>query len=647
MCGIFGVLSSGSYALSSSSIQEISCLLNRRGPDDTGFLTYAVDQGRFCSFKDPVQQQSFQLFFLHKRLSIIDLSSMGHQPMVSEDGRYALIFNGEIYNYRTLKTDLERQGVRFQSHSDTEVLLNHLAMYGSEGISSLEGMFAFAFFDRKENSLLLARDAFGIKPLFVYQTPSFFAFSSQINALLELDAFKTRFLETDNYFDFLRFGLTDFNEKTLVKNVHHLLPGHSLKIQLEREGLVYTQKKYFQLGIGSQTGEPISFENATKTTRMLLDESVQLHMNSDVPICFNLSGGVDSSALLALASQHRKDLTAFTYVADEAAISEEKYAAIVAKHLGVNLIRVKIDPNDFIQDLDDIIRSQGEPYGGSSIYAQRKLYEAQRKQGFKVSIDGQGGDELFAGYANYSAFFFLELLRSKDYMKAFKFLLTSGSYNTSAPLKAILGYSLNHLLQSNLKLKMYCRKLMGRGLIPFHIDGDFFKKRQLIVTQTNDFKTLREFLADSLTRSSIPHLVRYADRNAMTFSIENRVPFLLSGIAKWANALPSHFLISEKGVSKYILRESVRDLLPTSILDRKDKLGFPPTEGLWLMTHKDAIKKIFASDVAQSIPGLNIKAIRKQWDQISLRGDPKAFRSDFVWKALNLIKWVEFYRISF
>lgn len=645
MCGIFGIVRSRGDNCPNETLKKISTLLNRRGPDHSGYAFYKNTEDVIHYFDEvPEQTNANNLLFLHKRLSILDLSPLGNQPMIDKTGRYALIFNGEIYNFLSLKDNLKQLGYSFVSNTDTEVLLYQLIHYGVGGIQQLEGMYAFAFFDKQLKKVIVARDPFGIKPCYMVKEKTFFAFSSTLNALLALPHLKQSTLNFDNYVPFLRFGATDFNDETLVQGVNHLLPGHYIEVKFDNETLRYNDVKFFNL-------EKRLYDNSAElniqkeTLLNLLEHSVKQHLISDVPVCFNLSGGVDSSVLLAVASQFKKDITAFTYEADDAEICEAKYAEIVASHLGVRLEKIRIDPSDFGKDLDNIIFDQGEPYGGSSIYAQRKLYEAQAKSGFKVCIDGQGADELFAGYGYFLAYKLIDLIKQKRYACIHKYLSTVGSMNTKVKLKGVIANWIDILLKPHPTIRYFFRKCIGKDLKPFYLDEKFYKKYNRDYNNTK-FNSLQEALEDSLLYSNIPTLLRYADRNAMTFSIENRVPFLTPYIANFAHNLPSQFLVSDNGITKFILRECARDLLPREILCRKDKLGFPPTEGLWMLKNHQKISHILHSDVASNIPGINVKNLIQYWDNIVQKNDAKAFRSDIIWKVINTIKWIELFGIK-
>ena len=638
MCGIFGIQTTKERNITEVFANKISGLVNHRGPNATGFYGYNSNTKASFLTKAIEQACSVNLFFMHKRLSILDLTDAGTQPMQTADGRYTIIFNGEIYNYKEIRKNLEREGILFHTNCDTEVLLQYLTHGGINNLQELEGMFAFALFDTQENKLVLARDPFGIKPLYYFKNQDFLAFSSQIDCLLEIPEFGKRYLNLDKYLPFLRQGISDCDEQTLIKRIYRLEPGQVLISETTNNTLKSGIKTYFAWENNYHKNEVLSFEDTKRQLREKLEDSIQMHLISDVPVCFNLSGGVDSSALVAIASQFHKNITAFTYQADDTRIDESHFSEDVAKFCKINLIKVKIKPDDFGEDLDDIILKQGEPYAGSSIYAQRKLYEAQAKEGFKVCLDGQGGDELFAGYNNYFAYAVKDAFKARDLKRLVCLFLNTQKVQRMANLSYVIDNFLRHFPE----LQILFRQICGRDLCPFYIDRVFFKNQFITLTKSSvTVKSLRNALDTSTLKTSIPTLVRYADRNAMTFSIENRVPFLCNTVAQFAHVLPNEFLISDTGWQKYILRKAVEDILPKNVIWRKDKMGFVPTENIWLLHNKKLITKILGSKTLEALPGVKSNVVREYWKNISDKNQLTGWRTDIVWRLVNMVRWVE------
>ena len=360
-------------------------------------------------------------------------------------------------------------------------------------------------------------------------------------------------------------------------------------------------------------------------------------MASDVPVCCNLSGGIDSSAIASIASRYHSNLTAFTYQADDPKIDESGYAECVAKHCNIRLIKVKIQPNDLEKDFDRYIFQQEELFISASNYASYKVFEEQKKQGFTVSLNGQGGDEVFTGYAPYLSNAFQSSLASHQWKRAF------GLFKNSANKPRLIGFLIDEYLKHFPKLRYSYRRLVrARGnYIGFEPDA---LRTQLKLPQK--VNSLREALNLTLKVTSIPHLLRSDDKNAMAFSIENRVPFLWDPLVQFAHTLPEEYLISNDGWQKFILRKAIEDWVPKEIAWRKDKIGYAPTEARWLLANASFVTHILSSKVLDKLPGIRAEVVRTHWKQIADRNRADGWRSNIIWRYISLIRWMELFRIS-
>jgi asparagine synthase (glutamine-hydrolysing) len=329
-------------------------VLSQRGPDDRGVLIHNNNQ----SWVGLDQLHSSNSVLAHLRLSILDLSNSGHQPMVSPDGRYRMVYNGEVYNYKELRKELETEGVQFKSDSDTEVVLFALIHWGLSAITRFVGMFAIAFHDDQEKKLVLIRDYFGIKPLFYCKTElGMFGFASELPAILAMPHVKKR-VNPQRLYDYLLFGDYDSVAETMIEGVQHLLPGHTMVIDSETAE-VLEQTRYWQPELGDI--QQISFADAAEELRQLFLDNIRLHLRSDVPLGAALSGGVDSSAVTASVRflEPDFDLKTFTYVATGSAVNEEKWADCVIKNTAAKSYKVSISAARMVSDLDDLIMVQG------------------------------------------------------------------------------------------------------------------------------------------------------------------------------------------------------------------------------------------------------------------------------------------------
>lgn len=583
MCGLFGHF----LKVAVGNTTELRCrllaaqhALHHRGPDDRGLETFSISRGLH------VPQGS--LTFGHTRLSIIDLSPGGHQPMHSGDGRYTIVFNGEIYNYRELRAELKSGGFAFVTDSDTEVLLAAWAHWGASGLRRLTGMFAFAVYDRQDESLTLVRDAFGIKPLFYSLDEASLSFASEVPALLKLLP-SAPDLDLQQAYDYLVYGRYDDQARTFHNGVAHLLPGHCLRVEL-RTLHASDPERWWWPTIRERTD--LSFGDAASQLREMFLDSVRLHLRSDVPVGAALSGGVDSSAVVCAMRYLEPDMPihTFSYVARGLAVDEEKWVDLVNAHVGAVGHKVAIEPDDLAGELEEIIHAQGEPFGSSSIYAQYRVFKAAREAEIVVTLDGQGADELLAGYPSYSQAYIRSLLEKRRFLELMTFLTKWAQWPGRGYKRA--GLMLGAALTPK-QLRTFARGLVGQSAKPSWLDIDQLINRGVVCvyppsnspSADGRCRRLIEELRASLSGSGLPSLLRHGDRNAMRWSIESRVPFLTTDLAEFLLSLPESYLLSPQGETKHVFRAAMRGLVPDAILDRRDKVGFQTPEGEWLNRH--------------------------------------------------------------
>ncbi|MCU0224609.1 MAG: asparagine synthetase B [Acidobacteria bacterium] len=360
MCGIAGQLAAPRRAIDEAALAAASELLAHRGPDDFAYLGWR-DGHPLHPTRDPRTLAGAPLGLAHRRLSILDLSPAGRQPMIAGDGARAIVFNGEIYNYRELRAELERAGRRFATESDTEILLAAYSAWGDAAFARFTGMFALAILDLPARALVLARDPFGIKP-------------------------------------YLRYGLSDHGDATLFAGIEQLPAATLLRVPLD-DPSSGRPLRYWELPDGPLAA--LSFPEAAEELQRLFLESVALHLRSDVPVGSALSGGIDSSSIVAAIRALEGDALdqhAVSYIADDPALSEERFIEEAARAARVTLHRTSPREDELVADLERLIRVQGEPFGSTSIYAQHAVFRAAAGAGLKVMLDGQGADELLAGY---------------------------------------------------------------------------------------------------------------------------------------------------------------------------------------------------------------------------------------------------------
>jgi asparagine synthase (glutamine-hydrolysing) len=641
MCGIAGMLWA-EPAARRRAVADVLRLLEHRGPDDHGWLLL-TPRGLRRGRGDPGDEPAAAAL-LHRRLSILDLSDAGWQPMSSPDGRHHLVFNGEIYNYVELRRELEDLGHAFRSRSDTEVLLAAYGRWGRKALDRLVGMFAFAVLDTRDRTLFLARDFFGIKPLYYTHLPRGFAFASEIKALLELPGVRRR-VDPQRLYDYLRFGLSDHGGRTLFAEVRQLPAAHCLEVHLDRPGEA-RPVRYWQVNLDDRLNLPL--EEAGRRLRELFLENVRLHLRSDVPVGAALSGGIDSSAIVT-AMRHlepRLDLHAFSYVADDRALSEERWIDEAGQAARAVVHKVRPAPGELVDDLDRLVYQQDEPFGSTSIYAQHRVFRLAREAGVTVMLDGQGADELLAGYRPYLAARLASLLRQGRLGQALGFLKRAAGLPGSGGRKHLLLHAAARSLPPC--LRAWGLRLAGRGRMPDWLDASWFE-RQGVTARPRPAappaaEVLREELRQSLGETSLPMLLRYEDRNSMAHSIESRVPFLTPALVDFVLRLPEEHLIARDGTSKNVFRLAMRGLVPDAVLDRRDKIGFATPEQGWLAALRPWVERTLVGEAARAVPALDPAGVRREWRDVLDGRRPFDAR---VWRWVNLIRWADRFAVDF
>lgn len=544
MCGIFGEYFNNP-SLDESYSKNFLWSMRHRGPDASG--------------RYEVCHEEYNLSLGHLRLSIIDLGQSSNQPFISQCGRFVLTFNGEIYNYLELKSELIKLGYEFNTESDTEVLLFSWIEWGSKSLLKFSGMFSFALYDREKDKLILVRDGFGIKPLFFVNHNDRLIFSSEINPLISLQQ-KGLTINRNVVATYLNNSDYDLGGKTFVKEIETLEPGTLVSIELVTGQMQV--ERWWQPSAGDTIKNADAKDIVSEFRNMFL-ENVKEHMRSDVPLAFALSGGLDSSAIVCAARYlfPNAKITTFAYVSNDTQFNESSWAKRVADFVNSDHYEVKIDYKQFNRDIISCVERQGEPFGSLSVYAQYKLYQAVKAAGFKVCLDGQGADELLGGYRGYPLNKLISLWVKRKYLGTVKFLYywrkLPGSTNIDV-LKLMVA-----LLLTVLKLTKFSKRVHEKinGIHKLSKAEDF---SNALVTR----------LINEATSGGLQALLRHADRNAMSSSIENRTPFLTTRLANFIFQLPDEYLVSCSGETKCILRMAMKGIVPDAILHRKDKIGF-------------------------------------------------------------------------
>ncbi len=570
MCGIAGIITKDTSELTIDRLKKMTDIIAYRGPDGDGQWISADGQ----------------VGLGHRRLSIIDLSHEADQPM-HYLGRYSIVFNGEIYNYIELKETLIKQGYSFKTQSDTEVLM---ALYDRDKencLQLLDGMFSFVLYDAQENNVFCARDRFGEKPFFYsYEKGKYFLFGSEMKCLWAGGIAK----EVNNkmLFNYLSFGYIENPEdlsETFYTNCTRLEHSHYIKISLDT--LEINIQKYYDID-WKNTDNSISIEQAKSTFHELFYTSIKRRLRSDVTVGSSLSGGLDSSLVVCIIDELKKGTNqkqnTFSAVFPGFKKDERKFMDyVIAK---TNVEPHFVSPNDegLINDIEKLSWHQEEPYGSASIYAQYCVMRTAKENNVTVLLDGQGADEILAGYHGYYTPFFNELkkLNKGEYSKQNKSYLNLHSNNSiNGITKKTLGDRVRDISPSIVKpVKMLKNALLHIKNPVFNKDFYNQYKNDIFKTPGSNFSTLNESLYNSTMKSGIQQLLRYADRNSMAHSREVRLPFLSHELVEFLFSLPATFKINE-GWTKWIMRETF-DILPQEIGWRTDKIGYEPPQKSWM-----------------------------------------------------------------
>lgn len=609
MCGICGIVDMKRRLVAEAPLRDMMRKMKHRGPDDEGvFIEGRVGLG-------------------FVRLSIIDLTIAGRQPMVSADGRYVIVLNGEIYNYIELRQELSALGHVFRSRTDTEVLLAAYREWGVDCLNRMNGMWAFAVFDRVDKSIFASRDRYGIKPFYYLQTNDGFAFASEIPPLLTmLDRKPTP--NHQSIFDYLVFNRTDQSEDTFFKEIKKLQHGHSLSIKLTEDNNLKTQfriTKWYDLRANLK--EP--FKNSTEF-RELFSSAVGLRLRSDVPVGVCLSGGLDSSSIVSilLKDYEKKDLNTFSAVYEKGQFGDETEYINEYKPFLKNMFLTSPTGETLQADLSNFVKAHAEPIPSTSPYAQYKVMELAKGK-VVVTLDGQGADEELAGYHYFYGFFFKDLCKhgrlGRLTSEMMQYLV---KHHSLYGLKTFLYFLLPKKSKTSLRVN-------EKGYITQEY-VEQYQSGNSIVGSIYDSGSLNDALLDHF-EYKLEHLLKWEDRNSMWFSLEARVPFLDFRLVEKTLATSSDLII-KNGMTKHLLRESMKGILPERIRMRRDKVGFDTPQDEWF---KKPIWRSMVSEIlnSRSFAGRGIvnpaKAMKIYSDHIYGKINvPKE-----IWKWVHLELW--------
>jgi asparagine synthase (glutamine-hydrolysing) len=634
MCGIAGAIAR--EGVDRSVLVRMGDALEHRGPDGEGYLL-AVGEDRLRRLSreqlGAAREAGPAVGFAHRRLTIIDLSERSDQPLVDESGRFGITYNGEVYNYLELRRELEGLGHSFASSGDTEVVLEAYKEWGPECVHRFVGMWAFAIVDQGRRAVFLSRDRFGIKPLFYALAGEALYFASEIKALLGVPGLSIEPNEAIMR-QFLLTGVVDSTEETFFHGITRLLPARNLMVSIDRPAELEPSRYW---SYPRQDGQ-VSGAEAAERLRGLLQDSVRIHARSDVPVGTCLSGGLDSSSIVCVAEDLRGDgqiphytHSAFGYLPQDETYSERHHMESVVGRTGARMYFVDTELDRFVDKLRSVVRQQDEPFGSTSIAAQWFVFEAARREGMKVMLDGQGADEVLGGYHGYFPVIASYLLRKRRLLTYARFHQAHKELLGKAPLPLL------HTVWSLIPTP--ARRRVAEGSVPLP-PGARLMSAEMKEMARREYRpdppgSLQDLLQGQTESISLPSLLRYEDRNSMAHSIEARVPILDHRIVEFAFALPDELKI--QGVeTKYVLREAMRGLVPEDIRARKDKIGFrAEPKATWALAerHRDALLD-------------NRTEYEERWFDrralaAALDGSDRSTETEFmVWRYINAKLWL-------
>ena len=659
MCGIAGIISfSGKHDLP-RLVSGMTKVIRHRGPDGEGFLLVS-DDAVVCAGGDDTPKDIFESRFPwspaahadklegnfkvalgHRRLSIIDLSPAGHQPMCDADKRYWLTYNGEIYNYIEVREELKKLGHHFITGTDTEVIINAYKQWGEECVLRFNGMWGFVLYDRKENKLFGSRDRFGVKPFYYFKDKDVFAFASEQKALVKQSFVKTG-INDKAVVDFFVKSEIEYEEEGMFKNIIELFPSHSFTLDIETGSL--RKWKYYSLPFSTKYEKynEAKLNEATEQVRELLVNAVALRLRSDVTVGSCLSGGVDSSTIVGIINHllakdksiHIGDrLKVFTASFREQSIDESKWAKHVVDRTGADWKQAFPSSSELLKDLRDLIYCQDVPIWSTSTYAQYRVMQLARQNGVTVVLDGQGGDELFAGYDPYYLPFWKEMSANEGRtaalkeMKAFRPLSQSIPFNIKQNLKHRLLPKLGAGIQKKLQ-HTYFEELqyLDDELLSAHKESFSFPEMES--------SSLNAALHSEFYNTRLKGYLKCEDRCSMWHSVESRTPFADDHqLIEYVFGLPPVYKIHD-GINKFILRKAAAPFAPAQVLERKDKMGYVTPTRKWISEMRNELRPLFDETLKDYF---DTSRINKDFDKLFDR--PHLPDNGRIFKFISFATW--------
>ena len=628
MCGIAGIVDLSGGSIEPGVLKAMADAIHYRGPDDEGYVFIDQGTGRFANYCGPASPSTIRdtlpaiegaapdaawnIGMAHRRFSIIDLSPGGHQPLFAQDRSCCVVFNGEIYNYVELREALEKLGVKFRSTSDTEVLLESYRMWDTNCFSRFNGFWALAFYDFRKRRLILSRDRLGKKPLYWTRVGSRLYFASEIKSLLRVPAiWNSRKVNEEAVWHWCVDGRRDLENSTFFDGIHSLPAACWTVVDLNFPNNIQT---FWEVPRKRLRERDISIPEATRLVRETLDDAVRIRLRADVPLALELSGGLDSSTMLALAARHHSGpITTYTVKFPEPQWDEEPFARSVASQYNTDYRVLRPGIDGFWGAITAFTELQEEPYHSPNMYTSQIIWSLMRTDGTKVALTGAAGDEMFAGYSRY---YWKAQIENLMHGRLGQFVdnvvrWSEHQHSMTAIAREMVGM---------LGLRSLVRRV--KAAIPA-LDNQSIRNLSMPRRQYYN-AALTAWLREEIVNTQIPYWLRSGEKNYMGMPFEARTPFLDYRVVEIATRMPITYLIRH-GWHKWILRKAMEDSLPADVLWRRVKMGFPFPYERFFATYRDIIDLILKE--AQN-PYINFSRNER------LRTD---------WNALSFVLWYEFF----
>ena len=635
MCGIAGYVLRAPRARRAAALRDALRRMAHRGPDDEGLAFFDPAAGKLWNFvteqSDPRVAGAARLAgdeafphraaFGHRRFSIVGLDARGHQPMWTADGAVCASVNGEIYNYLELREELAELGHVFHSASDSEVLAVAYRAWGTECFARFNGFFAVSLYDAERRRVLLARDRLGVAPLYVSETPEGVFWASEVRALRALAGESHFTVRDQSVVDFVAWQRRDYHDSTFWNEIRTLPSASYAWVDGER-GLETT--RYWSLPAQRARAADVDPADAARRLRALLDDATRLRLRADVPAAVQISGGMDSSAVLALVANHAKRVSAFTVKFPDPRHDEEPFARAVAHRYRDQVdYHVFEPPDDHLLDAaDDFVDLIGEPFHSPNLFTANQIWRRMADEGYRVNLYGAGGDEVLAGYVGDYFYPYLRYLaRRHGPARAVRELL---ALSERGP-----GFLGADYLVRAARAVPGTQQIYRRLRAPWRRSRDAFLPPAGVVARSGPSEEIEARMIELARDQLLNYWLRIDSQNSMSVPLELRTPYLDYRVVEFAFGLPLELLIRD-GWMKWLLRVAMKDLLPDAITWRRTKGGFPFPIGPWLLRHE---QRILAMIAGLDCPYLDLRVLASEWKTTASR-DPNR-----MWSLVSLALW--------